>query len=252
MTKIAKILMPVDLVLARTRETMSETPPPGQNHRKHGRGTAWVFIEMLCAFLAVAGVNMMLADGRAKKERLAHANDAFKYHVQEKWDTMQWVDQHGVAEDSKTAEQSIQERVHHIKTDTQDTAISQMFYHITKLARNVWLPHLRTLLDGPGCQGQVPPARVLRVCPARTGCDRRTEQRLPPRRPRRHAKGARRWRWLSQENACQQLRRTGRRGPAEKAKRCYLHAHQRPSHGFSFRQLVFVRAFIRQHVCCLG
>ena len=86
---------------------MSETPPPEQNHRKHGRGTAWVFIEMLCAFLAVAGVSMMLADGRAKKERLAHANDAFKYHVQEKWDTKQWVDQHVEAEDRKIAEQSI-------------------------------------------------------------------------------------------------------------------------------------------------
>ena len=66
---------------------MPETPPPEEQHRKHGRGTAWVFIEMLCVFLAVAGVNMKLADGRAKKERLAHANEAFKYHVQEQWDT---------------------------------------------------------------------------------------------------------------------------------------------------------------------
>jgi hypothetical protein len=150
---------------------MSDTPPE-QHLRKHGRGTPWVFIEMLCAFLAVAGVNMMLADGRAKKEDLEHVNDVFKYHVQEKWDTKQWVDQHGVADDRKTAEQSIQERVHHIKTDTQDTEISQMFDHITKLDHNVWLPHLRTLLDGPGCQGQVPPARVLRVCPVQAAKDR--------------------------------------------------------------------------------
>ena len=128
---------------------MTDTPSE-QHLRKHGRGTAWVFIEMLCAFLAVAGVNMKLADGRPKKERLAHANDAFKYHVQEKWDTKQWVDQHGVAEDRKTAQQSIQERVHHINSDTQDTAISAMFDHITKLARNIWLPHLRTLLDSNG------------------------------------------------------------------------------------------------------
>ena len=119
---------------------MSETPPPEEHHRKHGRDTVWVFIEMLCAFLAVAGVNMMLADGRAKEERLAHPNDAFKYHVQEKWDTNQWVDHHDVVEDRKNAEQSIQQCVHHIKTDTEDTVIYQMFDHITKLARNVWLP----------------------------------------------------------------------------------------------------------------
>jgi hypothetical protein len=93
---------------------------------------------------------MKLPDGRTKKERLTHVNEEFKYYVQEQWDTKQWVDQHDVAEDRKTAEQAIQERVHHIKTDTQDTVISQMFDHITKLTRNVWLTHLRTLLDSNG------------------------------------------------------------------------------------------------------
>jgi hypothetical protein len=63
--------------------------------KKKGRGTAWVFIEMLCAFLAVSGVNMKLCDGRAKRERLAHQNDAFKYQIKSMWDTKKWVDQPG-------------------------------------------------------------------------------------------------------------------------------------------------------------
>ena len=67
--------------------------------KRQGRGTAWVFIEMLCAFLAVALVNMKLADGRAKRERLAHQNDAFKHQVQSKWDDQQWVGQDVITED---------------------------------------------------------------------------------------------------------------------------------------------------------
>jgi hypothetical protein len=59
---------------------MSTTSPP-EAERKQGRGTVWVFIEMLCAFLVVAGVNMKLADGRVKKERLAHYNNVFQYQV---------------------------------------------------------------------------------------------------------------------------------------------------------------------------
>ncbi len=98
--------------------TMSTTPPP-ESERKQGRVTAWVFIEMLCDFLAVAGVNVKLADGRSKKERLDHYNKTFQYQVESKWETKEWVDQYGVAEDKKTPVQSIQERVHHIKTDTQ-------------------------------------------------------------------------------------------------------------------------------------
>jgi hypothetical protein len=47
---------------------MTETPPPEEQVRKHDRVTPWVFIEMLCPFLVVAGVNMKLSDGRAKKE----------------------------------------------------------------------------------------------------------------------------------------------------------------------------------------
>ena len=85
---------------------MPDTPPEEQ-FRKHGRDTDWVFIEILCPFLTVTGVNMKFSDGRHKRERLAHVNDAFQYHAQEKWDTYPWVDQDGVAEDRKTAEQSV-------------------------------------------------------------------------------------------------------------------------------------------------
>ena len=80
---------------------------------------------------------MKLADDRVKKESLTHANDAFQYHVKNKWDTKQWVDQHGVEEDKKTAEKTIQESVHDTTSDTEDTAISYMLDHITKLARHV-------------------------------------------------------------------------------------------------------------------
>ncbi len=68
---------------------------------------------------------------------LTHSNDVFKYQVENKWETKEWVDQYGVTEDKKTPAQSIQERVHHIKTDTQETVISSMYDTITKLARNV-------------------------------------------------------------------------------------------------------------------
>ncbi len=74
---------------------MRTTPPP-ETERKQGRGTGWVFIEMSCAFLAVVGVNMKLADGRVKKERLTHYNDVFQFQVERKWETKEWVDQHGV------------------------------------------------------------------------------------------------------------------------------------------------------------
>jgi hypothetical protein len=113
------------------------TPSPPETERKQDRVTAWVFIEMLCVFLTISGVNMKLADGRAKKERLAHHNKAFEYQVESKWEDKEWVDHHGVAEDKKTPAQSIQERVYHIKTDTQETAISSMHDTITKLVRNV-------------------------------------------------------------------------------------------------------------------
>ena len=92
---------------------MTETPPPEEQVRKHDRVTPWVFIEMLCPFLVVAGVNMKLSDGRAK-ECLSHYNKVFHYQVEIKWEAKEWVDQHGVAEDKKTPAQSIQERVHHI------------------------------------------------------------------------------------------------------------------------------------------
>jgi hypothetical protein len=114
---------------------MTTTPPP-EADRKQGRGTAWVLLEMLCSFLTVTGSNMKLTDSRVK-ERLEHLNDTFKYQVECKWESKGWVDQPDVAEDKKTPAQSIQERVHHIKTDTQETVISSMYDTITKLTRNV-------------------------------------------------------------------------------------------------------------------
>ncbi len=60
------------------------------------------------------------------------------------------MDQYDVAEDKKTPVHSIRERVHHIKTDTQETVISSMYDTITKLTHNFWLSHLRTLLDSNG------------------------------------------------------------------------------------------------------
>jgi hypothetical protein len=93
---------------------------------------------------------MNLVDGGSKKECLVYSNDPFKYQVERKWETKEWVDQYDVAEDKKTPVQSIQERVHHIKTDTQEKEISSMYDTITKFTHNVWLSHLRTLLDSSG------------------------------------------------------------------------------------------------------
>jgi hypothetical protein len=125
---------------------MPTTPPP-QVERKQGRDTTWVFIEILCAFLVVSGVNMKLSDDRAK-EYLDYYNKVFEYQVEIKWEDKEWVDQHDVAEDKKTPAQSIQERVHHIKTDTQETVISSIHDTITKLVRNVWLSHLKNKNGG--------------------------------------------------------------------------------------------------------
>jgi hypothetical protein len=86
--------------------------------KKKGRGTVWIFIEMLCAFLVVAGVNMKITGSRTKRELLTHQNDDFKYQVQSKWDAQVREDEHGIAEDKKTPAICIQERVHDIKTDT--------------------------------------------------------------------------------------------------------------------------------------
>ena len=61
------------------------------------------------------------------------------------------MDQHGVVEETKRLlSKSIQERVHHIKTDTQETVISSMYDTITKFAHNVWLSHLCTILESNG------------------------------------------------------------------------------------------------------
>ena len=132
---------------------MPETPSPSLAERaekRQGRGTDWVFIEMLCAFLAVADVHIKLVDGRDKRERLVYQNNVFEHQVQSKWDDQQWVDQYDITEDKKTPPQCIQERFDDIKTDTQETCISIMFDTITRSDRNVCLPHLHTFLDSNG------------------------------------------------------------------------------------------------------
>jgi hypothetical protein len=79
---------------------------------------------MMCAVLAVTGVNQDLCDGRSKKERLAHMNTAYQFQVATMVATQKWVDQFGVAEDKITPDQSIHERVHDIKSNTEKTPIS--------------------------------------------------------------------------------------------------------------------------------
>ena len=109
---------------------MISTPPPcgsvvasklaaaKRAEDKRFRGPAWVFIEMLCAVLAVTGVNQDLCDGRSKRERLAHMNTAFKFQVESMLTANKWLDQFGVAEDKTTPAKSIQDRVHDIKSNT--------------------------------------------------------------------------------------------------------------------------------------
>ena len=78
--------------------TMTDTPPGSPapvTEKNSGRGTAWVFIQMLCAFLAVSAANNKLAEGRKKAERLLHQNEVFQFQVHSKWDAKLWVDQHG-------------------------------------------------------------------------------------------------------------------------------------------------------------
>jgi hypothetical protein len=83
--KIAKIPETVDLEnlpdYFAVVNTMATTPSP-ETERKQDRVTDWVFIEILCPFLTVTGVNMNLPDGRTKKTRLTHSNDEFKYQVE--------------------------------------------------------------------------------------------------------------------------------------------------------------------------
>jgi hypothetical protein len=109
-----------------------------------------VFIEMLCALLTVSAVNNRLCDGRNKRDRFAHFNDTYEYYVQVMWDSKQWVDQLGVAEDKTTPAKSIQDRCCVIKTDTDRTPISTVVEKIIRLTRNVFLPKLRKLLDSNG------------------------------------------------------------------------------------------------------
>ena len=76
-----------------------------------------------------------------------HFNDTYEYYVQVMWDSKQWVDQLGVAEDKTTPAKSIQDRCRVIKTDTDRTPISTVVEKIIRLTRNVFLSKLCKLLD---------------------------------------------------------------------------------------------------------
>ena len=142
--------------------TRTSTPPPPpqavvskiaqakRTEQTQDRGPAFVFIEMLCALLTVSALNNKLCDGRNKRDRFEHLNDTYQYYVQVMWDSKQWVDQLGVAEDKTTPAKSIQDRCCVIKTDTDRTTISTVVEKIMSLTRNVFLSKLWKLLDSNG------------------------------------------------------------------------------------------------------
>ena len=133
---------------------MSSTPsPPSQvvaskiaqakrTEQTQGRGPVFVFIKILCALLTVSPVNNRLCDGRNKRDHFPHFNDTYEYYVQVMWDSKQWVDHLGVAEDKTTPVKSIQDRCCVIKTDTHHTSISTVVEKIIRFTRNVFLPKL--------------------------------------------------------------------------------------------------------------
>ena len=105
-----------------------------------GRGPAFLFVEMLASLLAVSAVNQKLCDGRNKRDLFTHFNESYEYYIKLMYDSKQWVDQLGVAEDKTTPDKSIQDRCILIKTDTDRTRISTVVEKIIRLARNVFLP----------------------------------------------------------------------------------------------------------------
>ncbi len=81
-----------------------------------------MYIEILCAVLAVTGVNQDLCDGRSKKERLAHMNTDYKFQVETMVDTKKWVDQFGVPEDKITPD--------HAETILPFIPLSTVSFHV--------------------------------------------------------------------------------------------------------------------------
>jgi hypothetical protein len=97
---------------------------------------------MLCDLLTVSAVNKRLCDSRNKRDLFSHFNDTYEYYVQVMWDSKQWEDQSGVAEDKTTPAKSIQDRCCVIKTDTHHTSISTVVEKIIRFTRNVFQPKL--------------------------------------------------------------------------------------------------------------
>jgi hypothetical protein len=121
-----------------------------RTEQAQGRGPAFVFVEMLASLLAVSAVNQKLCDGRNKRDRFVHFNESYQYYIKLMYDSKQWVDQLGVAEDKTTPEKSIQDRCIVIQTNTDRTPISTVVERIIRLSSNVFLPKLRKLLDSNG------------------------------------------------------------------------------------------------------
>ena len=77
-------------------------------------------------------------------------NTTYEFQVESMHEAKKWVDQFGAAEDKITPAQSIQERVHEIKSNTEGTPISSVTERIMRISKNVRLPQLRKLLDANG------------------------------------------------------------------------------------------------------
>jgi len=77
-------------------------------------------------------------------------NTTYEFQVESMHEAKKWVDQFGAVEDKITPAQSIQERVHEIKSNTEGTPISSVTERIMRISKNVMLPQLRKLLDANG------------------------------------------------------------------------------------------------------
>ena len=114
------------------------------------RGKNWTYPEKLCGVYAVTAVNAQFCDGSPQKERYVHYNDVYGKEAKRMWKNGEWVDQHGMAEDKISPEQSILERCQPITTATKSSPISNMVDGVIREVRNHLSPQLAKLLDATG------------------------------------------------------------------------------------------------------
>ena len=114
------------------------------------RGKNWTYPEKLCGVYAVTAVNAQFCDGSPQKERYVHYNDVYGKEAKRMWKNGEWVDQHGMAEDKISPEQSILERCQPITTATKSSPISTMVEGVIREVRNHLSPQLAKLLDATG------------------------------------------------------------------------------------------------------